>query len=110
MKSHLYGQVIAWHSNLDIFGKFYLCGDIASSEISLWFKPSVKPVLSATLFNFVEVDIGLGTLRERNDSWISVDHSSADIIFGQTSSQNSDIVSGLCIVHGLLESLYSSNS
>jgi hypothetical protein len=92
---HADSEIVSWHSHLDSLWKSDIDGAIGSSDETLWSVTCEEWLGSTTFVSLEDINLTLKVSSDIHGSWSGQAHSSLDLILGDTSEQNTDIVSSL---------------
>jgi len=102
---HVDGDVVSWHSHGDILRKVDIGGDISGPNEALRSVTSHEWLCSATLIRFEDIDLSLAASAGLESFWLGEAHSSLDLILGDSSEEDSNVITSFSRVEGLVESL-----
>ena len=110
MELHVDLQVVTWHGHLYSVGQDDVGGAVGCSNESLGSVSREEWLGSATLVGLQDVDLSGEAPSDLEGLGLGEAHSSLDLILGQTSEEDSNVVSSLGLVHLLVEGLDTSDS
>jgi len=109
-KLHLESQVVTGHGHLDIIRKRNVDGAISGTDEALRPVASEERLGATTLVTLENVDLTLEVTTHFQRAGLGEAHTTTDLLLGDTSKKNTNVITSLGAVHLLVESLDTSNS
>ena len=102
-------EVVTWHSHLNILGEADVDGDISSTDEALGTVASEEGLGTATFVWLQHVDLTFAVTAHLHGVGLSEAHTTLDLLLGDTTEQDTDVVTSLSRIQRLVESLNTSD-
>ena len=104
------GNVVPWHNHFNTFWQFDRPSNVSRVEVELWTVVGEEWRVTAPFFLGHNVDFTLEFLVSLDGTWGSQYLTTFDLVVGNTTEQNPNVVPGFTKVKGLVEHFNPSNS